>query len=659
MLCHASDCENELTPPKRKYCSDRCRNRVYSRQRRATVREAKAEARSEPTRIRRGTCYEQILELSLFDVWADGELTYEGVRDWIESERGTRWTLPTVISALQAVRIDRRLSSMDDEWTMSEEMRGMLMLEPPPTEDPAELDAWLDRATAAFLAFEARFFRTPRGPYLRRPFHIAWIRATLRAIVLGGKLLILAPPRHGKSELLTHFCVWLIARDPDIRILWVGGNKDIAGDMVSSVRDTLENNKPLIEATLPPSKSYAPRRRSGAGREWQQTKFTVNCREAIGTKAPTMVALGRAGKILSKDVDFLIADDIEDFDSTDQPGTREKTRTWFQTQLDSRVEEHTAWVTIGSRQHPDDIYAYLLDDDTWETIVDRAHDPACPYDPERIGDHTVCMLFPEIRTYRWLEQKRQSFRTLGIEALFDMVYLNDPAPEGVVFWTREKIEAAHNRTRGLGLPDENVKLIGGLDPSATKFQAAFLWGLGVTSLTTYMIDLDNRVGGGVDPFLRVAERWRIDYNLRHWVIEANLYRKGFFDDPRVLDWCAQHSIIIEPHETNENKHDEWFGVGAMRRLYETDPPSVDLPCGTSEARSKTELYTTQMLRFTDDAKRLRKLTTDVLMASWFPQMVLRRWKSEMLAARDGVDDENVQSFAGFDVSDYSREDLWR
>lgn len=59
-----------------------------------------------------------------------------------------------------------------------------------------------------FLAFRGRWFRTPRGrPYLTPPFQQRWVEAILRALVTGGRQIILSPPRHGKSELLIHVCV--------------------------------------------------------------------------------------------------------------------------------------------------------------------------------------------------------------------------------------------------------------------------------------------------------------------------------------------------------------------------------------------------------------------------------------------------------------------
>jgi hypothetical protein len=177
-----------------------------------------------------------------------------------------------------------------------------------------------------------------------------------------------------------------------------------------------------------------------------------------------------------------------------------------------------------------------------------------------------------------------------------------------------------------------------------------------------MIDIDNHLGGGVDPFMEIGNEWLIRYGLRHWVIEITMYRTGFLTEPRVLKWAAERSIILEAHDTQGRtsattvgKHDPFFGVGAMRKKYEPVPPSglpiIDLPTGDAEARAKTELYMTQMLSFTDNVEKARRRTSDLLMASWFPQKVLRRWRSELEADRE-PQDSYEHSFSGYDMSEY-------
>ena len=263
-----------------------------------------------------------------------------------------------------------------------------------------ELPQVAEKTLEDFKNFRDRYFQTEKGePYETPDFHIKWINSILDAIENGEQQMILSPPRHGKTDLLIHFAVWLICTKPNIRILWVGGNEEIAKNAVSSVLDQLESNELLIEEICGPGPKFKPSTRTG--KSWSQNGFTVGTRTVTGIKSPTMVGIGRGGKILSRDCDIIIADDIEDHTSTMQPASRENTRSWWTTTLSSRKEEHTAMVVIGSRQHYDDLYSHLLDNESWKTIVEEAHDTACNLPDWNEDEHKDCMLWSGKRTYRW------------------------------------------------------------------------------------------------------------------------------------------------------------------------------------------------------------------------------------------------------------------
>jgi hypothetical protein len=113
-----------------------------------------------------------------------------------------------------------------------------------------------------FVQFRDRYFHLGiNKQHVTADFHREWIAAVFTAYFKGGKAIILSPPRHGKSELLVHFGVWAILRDPDIRIAWIGGNAEIASDMVFAVRNHLESNELLIADTLPDGVTNKPQRK--------------------------------------------------------------------------------------------------------------------------------------------------------------------------------------------------------------------------------------------------------------------------------------------------------------------------------------------------------------------------------------------------------------
>ena len=645
--CQAPECDNPLTGRQLNWCSPKCRSRYNNRDRkkaRGTGRYA--------TKGQRGATYDQLKEAAWLPELMSGLITI--------AEAGRRLSVhpSTVQKAWQAILVDTEIAKRATVWEPAPETLQMLGL--PDWDGEREGDrfeAYLDRAVDGFVQFRDTFFWAgPRTRYITAPFHRTWIRSILKVIYQGGKQMILSPPRHGKSELLIHFSVWLICRNPDIRIVWVSGNGEIANDMVSSVKEHLQSNLPLLEAVLPPGTLFKADKRDG--NPWTRDKFKVSNGTVVGQKGNTMVALGKGSKILSRDADFIIADDIEDHETTLQPKVRADTRNWFMTTLDSRAEEHTGWVIIGSRQHPDDLYGYLLDDPEWRTIVDSAHDELCPFPPDDPALHSECMLFPQLRSYKWLISKRTSARSLGLEGQWEMVYLNQPQPEGMTIFVREEIEACYNweRTCGVDRVPEDLRLVAGLDPASTGYQAAWCWGWSTGEKKLYVVDMSNRAGGGIDAFLELAERWRRDYGLAHWVVEDMGFQKGYRTEKRVRDWATDHGVHIEGHTTGSNKADPYFGVGATSALYRKG--IVDLPYGDVPSREKTQLFTRQAIRFVElpntsqtGSGRRNRNQTDLLMSSWFPIKVIRRWQKEQDAH---VAATYETAYPGWDISNINQ-----
>jgi hypothetical protein len=269
------------------------------------------------------------------------------------------------------------------------------------------------------------------------------------------------------------------------------------------------------------------------------------------------------------------------------------------------------------------------------------------------------MLFPSLRTYDWLMTKKRAAEALGLPESYEMVYLNRPrATESMVF-VKEEIEQTYDLNRTLGIPKVTIidqygeevpaplRNVAGLDPAFSGYQAAFAWSFDPTTDRQWMIDLDNHLGGGIVPAFNIIKLWFEMYQMRHWVIEDNLYDTAIRDDPRIVEFCRRNDIFLEGHQTLMNKHDPFFGLTAMRRLF--SEKLVNLPAGDDTSRAKTKLYQEQLLAYSDEIKKSRRNKSDVLMASWFPQRAIRRWQKETQAAMSVEYEEDFAGWeAGFD-----------
>ena len=626
-LCYAAGCLRPLPPKASKYCSTRCRNRISQQKKRAKAKGIEWTQEDDVVNIpsqnnvrkRRGKIYTDIKESGYAQQILEKKVTMSEVAKVLDT------SVASVSMAYNAWVEDTETEIKQKTW---------------------QIPQVAEKSLQDFKDFRDRYFETEQGvPYETPEFHIRWIESILEAIDKGEQQMILSPPRHGKTDLLIHFVVWLICKTPNIRILWVGGNEDIAKNSCSSVMDQLENNVLLIEEICGPGPKFKPQNRSG--KAWSSTEFTVGTRTVTGIKSPTMVGIGRGGKILSRDCDIIIADDIEDHSSTMQPASRENTRNWWTTTLSSRKEEHTAMVVIGSRQHYDDLYSHLLENESWKTIVEEAHDTACTLPDWDETKHQDCMLWTGKRTYKWLMDRKRAAETTGGRAIYEMVYLNVAMPDGLALFDRVEIEECRDQKRDIGHIPPGIRLIAGLDPASTGYQAAFLWAYNMDANKLYMVDMNNSLGGGIPQALEIIKEWWSKYNLSHWVIEENGFQKAIRQDKSIREFASSHGIFLEGHETYKNKFDPVYGVTAMRPMFQEQ--IISLPYLSFEAQEKVNLYTSQLVYFSSAKNKSKSVgtKTDIVMASWFPMRAIRRMQKEKFAE---LGYEYNPSFTGYNSS---------
>jgi len=619
-ICHATNCRKRLTAGKSKYCSAPCQRKQYMREYRHNKKQDKPiNSKYSALTPMKGKYYNEYVDKGLADLVMNGALTAT------KAAEALGCPIATVSKMNAAYQIDLQNKLDAEGWSVPQEA---------------------EQALENFSTFRNKYFATETGEkYETADFHENWINKILKSIDEGGELLVLSPPRHGKTELLIHFAIYQICRNSNTRIMWVGGNEDIAKNAVSAVLDQLESNERLQEDFCEPGKSFKPDNRSG--KMWASNQFTVGTRTVPGIKSPTMVAVGKGGKILSRDCDLIIADDIEDHQTTMQPGARENTRQWWTTTLSSRKEEHTAVVVIGSRQHPDDLYHHLLNNEAFESIVETAHDLTCQLPEASDEEHTDCMLWESKRTHKWLMSRLRAAETTGGKQIFEMVYFNQSYVEGTQIFSPDAIDACKRQELVVGEIPKQLQLVAGLDPSSSGYQAAFLWGIDTFNSELYCIDIDNQKGGGVRAAAQIISDWYHKYDLAHWIVEENGFQTAIRQDENIKEFVLRTGILLQGHLTGKNKHDPLYGVGAMSELF--DANKIHLPYGNSESQAKIDSYKRQLVYFDGKPVSSRnKHKTDIVMSSWFPMKVFRRVQKEHLAE---VGMEYKPSFTGYNVTD--------
>jgi hypothetical protein len=562
-------------------------------------------------------------------------------RAWYE-EGWNRRPFRPVLEVVERFGVDRSTVTRWQAWTVHEDAKAKAVFDVPRPEGlpPSHFD-WttehIPLLIGGFLEFREKYFTTERGGSFISPrFQQSWASAVLTAKVTGGKKMILAPQRHGKTRLLGHFCIYLFCLDPNIRVLWVSVTQGIAEKSVELMRGIFEGNERLIRDYAGPGETFQPALRSL--HKWTNSEFTLATRENMEIPGANIKALGRGGSILSLNADIIIVDDIDDDGSTSQFGTREKTKQWWFTQLQSRKEEHTGLFVIGSRQHADDLYSQILTEPGWDITVEQAHNPACGIPKTEFAAHTDCMLFPEVRSFRWLELQRLSAKS---PAHFEMIYQNVARSAGLVVFPEEDLFACRSvhykagtmpsAANGGASPEGGIRLVGGLDPAISGFQAAVLLAYQTQpELKVWLVDLDNTEGGGVGAAASIMRKWRDTYGLMHWRWEDNLLGEHRLYQ-EITEVIQQHGLHVENWHTGHNKNNQFFGVTSLAAIFRER--QIVLPYGEQDAAGRliTDTLISQLAIWDEGNSRNKNRTgfkDDLVMALWFAWDPIRRARQD-------------------------------
>ncbi len=198
----------------------------------------------------------------------------------------------------------------------------------------------------------------------------------------NGRLIIEAPPRHGKSELISKWTpTWFLDNLPHKKVILCSYGAELAQNFGRQVRNEFSQNTHLMTKL---------RDDSTAANRW-------NTEEGGG-----MLAVGVSGPVIGFGGDLIIIDDPhKNWEEAHSYTVRQSCIDWFGGTLYSRLEPNATIVIAMQRLHPDDLAGWLIENhpDPWEVVRLPAiaeagdamgrqpGDPLCPerYDTEALG----------------------------------------------------------------------------------------------------------------------------------------------------------------------------------------------------------------------------------------------------------------------------------
>lgn len=232
----------------------------------------------------------------------------------------------------------------------------------------------------------------------------------------NGRLIISAPPRHGKTELVAiHTPTWVLENFPNKNVILTGYGADLTEIAGRRVRDQIReygNEQGILKARI----------RSDV------SKVSAFLTETNGY----MFSVGLGGAITGRGAHVLLIDDyIKEIKEALSPTHRDYLWNWFVTTAMTRLEPNATVIIIATRWHSDDLIGRILKNFSgqWENICL----PAFAGKNDLIGRREGEVLFPERYDTQFLQQQQE---VLG-SVFFHALYQQGPVDEVMAFTNPE------------------------------------------------------------------------------------------------------------------------------------------------------------------------------------------------------------------------------
>ncbi len=246
--------------------------------------------------------------------------------------------------------------------------------------------------------------RMSEGKWVAYPWLCYVLDRVQKAVMRGNaRVIINAPPRHGKSEAIAHWLpTWFLDWHPDKRVILGSYGDDFAMGWGRRVRDEFLYNKETWARV-----NSDVRRASN----WETT-------EGGGMKT-----VGMGGAITGRGGDLLVlTDPHKNWEEVQSPTYRLKAKNWFDAIFYTRQEPDASIIIEHTRWHERDISGFLKEEheDNWEVI----NLPALAEREDLLGRQEDDPLCPE----RYPKEQLQKIKKIQPSFIWAGLYQQRPAP---------------------------------------------------------------------------------------------------------------------------------------------------------------------------------------------------------------------------------------
>jgi predicted phage terminase large subunit-like protein len=283
------------------------------------------------------------------------------------------------------------------------------------------------------------------GRYQTPPHVLRLNRAiidTIRGTDGIRRLMVMMPPRHGKSELCSKYVPsWFLGVFPDRRVILTSYEATFAATWGRKSRNLLEEHSHRFRVQVASSPSAAD--------AWD-----------IAGHQGGMMTAGMGGAITGKGAHLLIIDDpVKNAEEANSETIREKHWDWYTSTAYTRLEPDAAQIIVQTRWHEDDLCGRIL------AAAADGGEPWRVLKLPALGNDGAA-LWPE----RFDADKLASIRRAIGEYYFSALYQQEPTPrEGSMFMV-SKLEIVDE-------PPSGLKMVRAWDMAATKDDGDFTAGV--------------------------------------------------------------------------------------------------------------------------------------------------------------------------------------
>lgn len=251
-------------------------------------------------------------------------------------------------------------------------------------------------------------------------FH-EWLGADLQEFIeTGNRMMLFAPPQHGKSELSTRrLPAFLLGLDPTLKIAIVCYNSTVARGFSKNVQDIIisDEYRALFPDTIIKGVKGkdAEEKLKKTGRQLEKNSYIFET-----TEGGYLISVGVGGALTSKTVDILIMDDLYKgpMDAY-SPIFRQRVVDFYNTVAETRLHNRSKQLILFTRWHMEDLAGILLEKEPelWQVakyeIIKRTQ--ASKRDTREIGEALWEERHSKEKTLRWQKNDPEGFEALGMQ----------------------------------------------------------------------------------------------------------------------------------------------------------------------------------------------------------------------------------------------------